>query len=209
MKKFFLFLVLISFSGCSFVPNVNDKFAEVHYCFFTGENEQCSLSIWSGRREGNYCMNGIPTPNVDFSLLVFSPKVQPFPTTCSVDINGVSTKVTLENSPYDDTLACDLGRLVSAEDKIVVYFSIDNISSMIELSCVSSSYAIDYKKALSIGLEKAKQFLNSVENYEIYLKIITSPKFAGVQFWFFKILSSESEFTCVIDVNSGEILATK
>ena len=209
MRKVFLFLLISCFlCGCAPTHDLDSHWAEVHYCYFTAESEHFFVDLWSGKREEPYKQDSAPQKLVDFTLLSIKPKTEEKISSCSVEINGKVIVVNLEQSPFDKTLACDLGSLVNENDKITVYFSLD-ISESVQLYCESKNYCIDYTKACEICSSKAQEFLADKEEFEVYLKIISSTIDREVQFWYFKILSGSDELVCVIDVNTGEILVCK
>ncbi len=206
MRKVFLFLPIISLMLCGCQSYFVSNIAELHYCFFTAENELCLVNAWSGRREEPYEMDGTPKRLVDFTLICFTPKLGEF-SSCSIDVNGRNYVLSLKKSPFDSTLACDLGFLVKDTDSLVIYVLNQGENLSLPLKCNSTNYGVNYESAFRIGSKCASSFLKETEQYEVYLKIITNKE--QIQFWYFRVLSATDDFTCVIDVNTGEVLISK
>ena len=209
MRKVFLFLpFLIFLFGCQ-SPNLLDSHvAEIHYCFFTAQNNLFLVNVWSGKREEPYEMDGVSSRLVDFTLVSVLPLSDEPVLSCSLDVNGKNYVLSLEQSPFDSSVACDLGFLVTPSDSLVIYLSNNSESEGLKLKCESNEFKIDYKSALCVATKQVSEFLKdkSEQNFEIYLKIITNTE--RVKFWYFRLLTSGHDFSCVIDVNTGEVLVS-
>ena len=214
MKKFFLLIVCLSFClcGCGELDDFKSRLSEIHFVYYTGETEHYKVWCSSGKREDTYQMDGKASKLVDFLLLSVEPKVDDASlTSCALSINGKTIPLNLEKSPYDSTYACDLGVLISGEDNLQAYLSYLDLTESVELVCESKTYKIQTENALKLAFKEFYPFIkDTTEDYEMYLKIISSQKTSNIQFWYARVLfSSGQERVCVIEPSSGEILVSK
>ena len=216
MKKYII-LVILMLSFCFFIgcgTNLNDKvvknLSEIRYNAFQYVSSGFKISFMSGEREDPYEYDGISNKKVDFGIItaVFKDfkgfnKI-PF----KIELNGDVKEGLLEKNPFNSSYMADIGIKVKDDYKIKV--SLNN-GDFVELVNISNSWAINYEKALEIGINYTKDEILKLKNNEaaeFYLKIITDEEYLIDEFfWSFSFTDSNFKSTTVIiDVNSGEIL---
>jgi len=214
MKKFFLPLLflVVFFVGCV-KENYASNLSEVHTAFFLGETEHYRVWLSSGMREEPYIMDGVSQNKVEFALLCIKPKEnENREVACSVSINKKAQVLNLEQSPFDNTLACDLGKIVNRVDTVFVSVSFMDKTEHTTLSPIFNEYKIKTDEAFEIVLKTLREHikLDEDETFELYLKIIFSKDTPTTQFWYGSILTSTGkESSCVIDTQSGEVLVCR
>lgn len=224
MKIRYLFSVLpivvaLAFCGCGVSAEeiAKNSLAETHYHYFTGSTQNFAISMWSGTREEPYESNGVCGNLVDFCILSVVPTavVSTFGLSYSVEINDKTYTGEFEQSPFDSSLAADLGVQIKDDDSIFAYIIVDGVTEIGKMSCLSCGFEINNVQALDIAIgEVGEKILELSDNgkkpIEGYCKIISTDRNLGVYFWYVRFVNeSGEEISLVIDTKNGKIMAKK
>ena len=224
MKLRYLFSVLplcvaFMFAGCGVTAEdlTKNHLAELQNNFFVGTTQNFKVSLWSGTREEPYEPNGELGELVDFCIISVVPvgDVNTFGLNYTVEVNDMTYNGEFEKSPFDNSLAADIGVSVEDTDTIYAYIIMDGVSEVGKLECVSSGFAIKNTDALNIVVDNFGENILTLSNngeipVEAYCKIISTDKNLGVYFWYVRVVNAEGQdISVVIDPNSGEIIAKK
>jgi len=199
-------------SGCSQsqLDRAKENISEITYNYFYGKCDDFEISISSGEREEPYVYDGKSAGKCDFALVVarINGKNEKEPITFS--INGDASSQMLEYNLMTGTYMLDLEKELMAEDVISVKYG----NSQITLDNLAKDFAVDYNKAIEIGVNEFSEEINGMiekEEFkaECYLKILDNLSNGyDTRFWCFSIVNEQGEhLNCVIDIMSGEIVA--
>jgi len=216
MKKAMLLALFLTFCvtlvGCSNTMEkvVKDNMSDLRINFFEGNNDEYSVNISCGYREEAFAYDGVSTKHVECGVvsLEFNETKSYSYISIILTINDEEKEVLLEKSPYEEIFMADIEKIIHNDSSVSV--KLKNQENVVHLTEKSSSWKIDYKKAISIGTnnfikELNDLYFNSKLNAECYLKIITKNEFEK-SYWFFSFVDRADNFTnCLIDVNTGEI----
>lgn len=208
MKKilvaFLLLFSLASLSGCDKTKNLMSEQTRI---VFAGEGENGGCLICVGEREDPYIVDGEHGQNTGFSLIVFEPffEVVDSGINLSLEIDGKQQDVLMELNPINMTFVADLGYCLAENCNINISYQSETIS----MKNISSQFAVDYTRAIELGIEKVKEKEEfDDEEYESYLKIIEGERFGqDGYFWCFSVVSKMKESQNVlINTQTGEII---
>ena len=128
-------------------------------------------------------------------------------TTAIITIDQKEYNVELSKSPFNNSYACDIVTKVSPSAQISVKVNFNNASQVYTLDNLTDTFNIDYKKAIEI-FYKENQLEN--EQFELYCKVISSPIYSDLHFWYVRALKPDGQdYVCVIDPITGNVLARK
>lgn len=222
MKKFLIFTcvccICFALGGCSGVTIeefAKNSISERELCFFTGSTENFAITLGSGLREEPYKIDGIHGELVEYSLLTIIPQsgVETYGAEYTVEVNDSTYEGVFEESPFDHTLASDIGISIRTTDEIYVYIIINNESEIAKLTCLSCSFSISDSTALDLGIEalydKLKVLSDDLkQSFEGYCKVVCTDKNLGVYFWYVGFVNEVGDrCAVVIEPSSGQIVA--
>ena len=225
-KKLLIFMLLIvsviSFSACGKNQlNLKDYLIEERNNLFTASDELYSISISSGLRETDYCLDGIVGEKVDFGVVTFARNDgKPMANdtyTFLIKINDKEHAGFLEKSPVDNTYSADLGVQVANEDVVSAQISFTGYTFNKELTNTSNAFGVDKNSVLEIAnneLGERVQEITSDANVkiEVVMKIMKDFSSADVKnyYWYVGVISTNGDtLGILIDANTGEIIAKK
>lgn len=219
MKKNLAIVVIIMFF-CLFTIScsgglygiVKNNMSDIRFTFFEGMGDDYNITLSCGMREEIYEYNGTSTKNVECGVvcLTFN-SIKPLSLIkAEVTVDGNAVNYILELSPYENVYMCDIQKNVLSDSE--VYVKIENQDNSIKLLPVSNEWQIDYTKALKIGTDHLKEqikslYFNKSFHGECYLKPITKFGYKNV-FWYFSVIDMGGSINnCLIDVQTGKIIA--
>ncbi len=211
MKKYLILLMSIALlCGCSPQRTAINNITEVCYAYWNGGNEQVDISLSTGKREDPYIQDGHVGNLVDFTLLCFTllDEVELDPN-CTIIIDQKEYNIELQKSPFNNSYACDL-QVVTDKNAIVgVKFDLDGNSHSIALENLSQNFSVSYLDAIDIFFAQFDTKC-SQDGWELCCKVIASPIHSNMHFWYVRVLfESGKDCVCVIDTETGDILASK
>lgn len=215
MKKILVVLLCVfAFFVCGCSNQTNDiileNISDLRVNYFEGKGENYFVDLSSGYREEVFAYDGVSGEKLECGVLsvTFNTSYSYSFISGELIIDDVLSEVVLEKSPFEDKYAVDIEKKVS--NSSVVSFKLKNSSEMVELKNTSSSWAVDYEKAVKIATDHLyedleKLFFNGKFNGECYLKIVAKEDFEK-KFWYFSCVDKAQKFVSVlIDVESGEV----
>lgn len=204
-------------SGCggnNVVEIAKNSISELTLNYFVGETENFKVSMSSGLREQDYAVDGVRGDLVEFCVLSVVPVggVDTFGLEYTVEINEDTHQGVFEQSPFDHSLASDLGLSVADSDEVFVYIILNNETEIAKLNCISSDFEIKETLAVNIAVEhllpKISALLEDKKSIEGYCKVISSDKNLGIYFWYVSFVNTDfTRIAVIIDPASGEIIA--
>ncbi len=224
MRKVTIFLCLIFIplllAGCTnkIFEQTKTKVSEMRGVCYIYQDDNITAKFDSGTRENVYKIDGVSGEKTNFGVLTFYLKNDP---EISVEPQYVlligTTRLDgkLERSPFDGSYVADTGRLVGTGASIVAKFVAGDINYECTLSCPSSEWEINGEQALEIACRHFEKDLKKhiAENdlkCEIYVRALTDDEYSDKYYWYVNFFCLDtSQFTCIIDINTGEILADR
>ena len=217
MKKIFC-LILIVFclffiTACDCTSNmVINNMSDIRINFFEGKNDNIYVNLSCGYREDVFAYDGQSTNSLECGVLSvgYFEHCSYFSIVVVLGIDGVESEYVLEKSPYEELYMEDIGKILTNEND--VYVRLKNQQEKIELTDVSREWLVDYKKAIKIASQYFNEelnnlYFNSKFNAECYLKVVSKIDFNN-KFWYFSFVDRAESFnSCLIDVNSGDIIS--
>ena len=206
MLTLFVFFSLCLFCGCG-QTKAESLMSEQTRILFAGEGDVGNCLISVGEREEPYIVDGHHGENTGFSLIVFTPSSSSETSQIEIDfsIDGIKQQLLLELNPLNMTYVADLG--YALEEKVELRLSYQG--ETIELKNISTSFAVDYKEAIKVGLQEveASEFVDKDE-YECYLKIVEGERFGQEgYFWCFSVVcETKTSKNILISVDEGKII---
>lgn len=219
MKKFaflllsFCFCFLFVFGGCSnnLLSECQKHISDERQNYFWGESDNFYVSFSSGTRESPYALDGIPNKSVEFGIITISPKKHKATQKLAYELNVNNQKFSgeFEQSPFDDTYASDINKMVDSNATVVVSITDGGTTEQATLECVSKNFNITSQNALEIALEQVKnelQEFSSKQNFEIHLKIVADiNQNVSDKFWLVMFLGEDGKnITVLINPTTGE-----
>ena len=215
MKKglYILLLCLTCFFtvfGCSndFNEIVYKNISEQVETYFCGVGE-FKAKISSGERENPYTYNGKTGSLVDFAILSVICDYTGSMIQVEITINEQTENKILELNTINGEFVIDLERKINQDDNVSVKYNNQELT----LECRSKQFNINYLDALSIGIGTFEQDLKNLFSKnkllaEIYLRVLDSAQnnFNRAYWYFYVYAENQTTYSCVIDVNSGEIV---
>ena len=219
MKKVLIFLTVFCFcvlfqTGCGLNIDsaVNNNLSEIRKNVFEGQTDTLKVSCMSGERENPYTYDGVSEEKCEFGIITvnFKEFVGAINVPFVATIDDKKFEGTLEKSPFNENYMVDIESVADDEAKILISI---NDEPAIELQNISSTWEIDWQKALTLGKTYLSEELNAILSNgkfeaECYLKPVTDEGFiSGQYFWSFFIVDKNFvRYTVVLDVNSGDML---
>lgn len=220
MKKFIVLILicilsLFLFSACDNVfGEVLNNMSDMRINYFEGNNQNIYVNFSCGHREDVFAYDGKSQNPIECGVLVLGfYELQSYSSiSVLLEVDGIEAEYTLQKSPYDNTFMEDIGKILTGKNKI--FLRLKNQTQKIELTEVSNSWKIDYKKAIKIGVSFFKSeltdlYFNGRFNAECYLKIVSKPDF-DKKYWYFSYIDKTNvSKACLIDVFTGDVLSSK
>lgn len=218
-KVFFVVLiaiVLFFLFGCSdALNNVEDNMSDIRYNLFEAKNGSYHINFMSGLREEPYDYDGISNSLQEFGVVTvwfnLNQTAQFIP--CVIKIDDVPFSCELEKNPFENNFMADIGKIVGDDNVLKVIIDGDETNSL-TLVNKSKDWQIDYDEALDIGKGQIGDVIkeNSLHGKicgEFYLKILYDKnRVVDAYYWYFSFLDKNNKsYSCVIDVNSGNVVA--
>lgn len=219
-KFVFIFLALVAvliLGGCKFDIKYEmlNNLSDVRYNLFEAVTQEAKVTLMCGLREEPYEYNGLSNRKCEFGVItvnfINAQVADGFD--FSLQAGQKEYKGKLERNPYQHNYMADIEALIGDDEN--VYLTINGVGSEMVLVCISKNWTVQYKNALEIATThfetNAKQFFkNRKFNAECYLKIIYDENSDFETYlWYFGIVGTDSNrLSLVIDVNSGQILAS-
>ena len=213
----FVMSAVFLLSGCAYnIKNeMIDSLSDVRYNLFEAKTQDMKVTLMCGMREEPYEYDGKSNKKCEFGVITVNffdlqeaPEIDFFMQVGETEYNGK-----LEKNPYQLNYMVDIETLI--DDNASIYLTVDGYVGEMILVCVSKDWNIQYQNVLDIATEhlevEARQFFkNRVFNAECYLKIIYDENSdLETYLWYFGIVGTDnSRISLVIDVNSGQILAS-
>ncbi len=222
MKKFFCCLicccVLCPFAGCGGITVEEfskNNLSEQELVFFAGSTQNFSVTLGSGLREEPYLQDGVKGEIVEYALLEVVPKGEKevFGLEYTVEINGKTYEGVFLESPFDKSLAQDIGVSLRGNEEIFVYIILNNESEIVKLNNLSDSFKVGCAGALDIAIEANRERIVNLsdefgKSIEVCVRVANTDKTLGIYFWYVGFLNIDGErIGVVIDPSSGEIIA--
>ena len=216
MKKKLLPLIALPcclmFAGCSpnYIQMTKDNMSEITEVYFYGECNDYKVSLSSGQREEPYVYDGVSKESCKFALINMELSSSRDKESVTFTINGEANTVVVEYNPITSTYMADLEKVVEKESVISVKYGNTEIS----LNQSSNNFAVDYNKAIEIGVnEFNEEIISLVQKDELkaecYLKVLDKLTNSYEEpFWCFTVVDQKgNHLNCIIDVTTGEVLA--
>ena len=218
MKKVFiilsLFLITFGLAGCGkTISNVVlDNMSEITKEYYFGENENFIATINVGERESEFNYDGKHTENVPNALLVlkFKTPIEEKAIWLQVASGDKDVRVEAILNEFSETYMVDLTDKISLQDEVYVNYNGENAL----LTKVSSTFSIQYDKAVEIACENLNEKLEPLKSFsrfngECYLQVLNQ-KENGLDdfYWCFScVTGDEKSFSIVLSTIDGSILA--
>lgn len=216
---FVIFILSATFllTGCGY--NIKDEMinnlSDVRYNLFEAKTEELKVTLMCGMREEPYEYNGKSNQKCEFGVITinFIDLQEADEIDFNMQVGDVEYNGKLERNPYNHNYMADIETLI--DDETSIYLTVDGYEGEMILVCVSKDWSIQYQNAIEIATAHleldAKQFFrNKTFNAECYLKIIYDENSDFETYlWYFGIVgTNNNRISLVIDVNSGQILAS-
>ncbi len=175
---FVLAVFVFLFSGCnkSILDECQSKISDERQSYFEGETENYYVSFSSGKRESPYVLDGNSGEKVEFGVVTIKPKNTFIPQsiTYNVCVNNDEFKGEFEQSPFDDTFAGDINKLVCDDDVLLIKINNGSGEEVANMQSVTKNFKVKSQKALLIALNELEDKFSSFKNkdFEIYIKIV-------------------------------------
>ncbi len=206
---------LIVLQGCSVSKYklVMRQVSEYRKSIFVGEADNFSATFTTGKREDPYVYDGSKASMVEFGVLSvkFGSDIADNPEyILFIDTLQYSGK--LERNPYDNTYVADIEHEISSNADIYLKIYAEGINEHITMVSKSKDWKIGYKQAIRLAVDEWDSIVYSYIDgkqlsAEVFVKIVADGE---QKYWYVSMLCPNGDnYTCLIDVNSGEILARK
>ena len=163
--------------------------SEAHFFMMCESQETKRVQIYSGIREQNYKVDGIPGATVPFTLINIIP-IGPALANASelrgkISINGTESEpFILDRNQFGRNFAHDLGKEIEKDAKVI--FTIINTGGVDEVfenfAMTMPEKSITWSEALGAGVEHFAKKLKAASNFETYVKLTSDPSNVGI-FW--------------------------
>ncbi len=213
-------VVFVACGGKKSETNFNNHLIEVRNNLFAGEDSTYYATVCTGEREQDYALDGVVNSLVPFGIVTLARldnerlNMDEYPFTLVV--NGENITGSLEKSPYDNTYSADIEQVIADDAEIMLQVVVDGTNFSQTLNNVSSNFAIDKDKAISIACNELKDSIKNLskekENFsEAFVKILKD--YSGESnryYWYIGIISPEGKTSGIlIDTNTGDIISKK
>lgn len=228
MKKKILICCLLSVTPLLFCAcgktnkfDISQHLIEERNCLFTAQDDIYSVTLSSGIRENEYCLDGVKNDMVDFSILSLSKldgsSLSNDTYTYVVTINDESFTGYLIKSEIDNSYNVDLGLHLSNEDKINAKITFTGYSIDEEMTNTTKDFVINKSQAIETANKELKSKLKQITNdknnkIECILKIVKDYSTSEVKhyYWYVGVVSTNGDtLGLLIDTNTGDVIAKK
>lgn len=223
-RKFFVFALffccLFCLTACDNSKiDLRNYLIEDRVLLFTASDDIYNVSLTSGKRETDYCIDGIVNPLVDFAILSISRNNNKSLANDSyayiVTINENPLTGFLTKNETDNSFSTDLEVAIPSDAKINVKISFTGYTFDKDLTNTTNEFAIDNTTALNIAnenlIESVNNILSSNNKVEVVTKILKDySSDIKKHYWYVGIISTNGEtLGILIDALTGEIIAKK
>lgn len=224
-KRIFFALILII--SISFLSGCNSNLlylsrkviSEYRETLFAASVEDFNATFTSGKREASYFYDGMNSTLVEFGVL-------------SIQYNGKLVAGTepqyvlfidtmqyagfLQFNPIDGTYVADIEKCISNKADMYLRVYGGGVDDQTQMICISNNWKVSYKEAFNIAVDEFKpqlktQIKNNRIQGEFFIKIVGDKLNQILNIcWYISYLGEDGlTLACIIDVNTGEILAKK
>jgi len=227
MDKRIFFVIAMIVCSVLFVSGCNGKLtfmarrviSEYRECLFVANFKNFNATFTGGEREKYYRYDGFSTELVEFGAVSVSfsnpPKVNE-QIQYVLFIDTIQYNGALEFNPIDNTYVADIEKNISPKADVYLRVYGGGVDEQSVMTCISKDWRISYKQACTIMLKEYKKELKSQTqsnklNGEIFIKLVGEHvnNFNSICWYVNYIGRDGTNFVCIIDVNSGEIVGKK
>ncbi len=208
--------VVFLFNGVDLKKLLMENLSEYRTVLFVGESESYLACVSSGYREEPYSYDGVANELTAFGIINIKAKKG------SIDAASYRFVVLdkeyvgqFEYNPYDSTLIVDTAQKIENDDTVQLFVTVNGKTEEIEVTNRSKNWGIDPEKALEIASKFYEDKLNALVSLksllgEVFFKIALDSSFTFTNNYYYVCICDRAgnTFACIIDVNSGSIMAS-
>ena len=199
--------------------NLTDYIVEERNQLFTASDDIYNVTLSTGLRETNYCLDGVVNELTDFAILSLCRNDnKPLATDSYAYIVKIGEETItgfLNKNETDNNYSTDLELCIPQESVINVKISFTGYSFNKDLENTSNTFNIDQATALNIANTELEENIKNIAhsaNIEVVSKIVKDFSSSDIKnyYWYVGVISNKGEtLGILIDSNSGEIIAKK
>lgn len=221
MKKILLLIlaiiITVSFVACSGADNKIDKsISEIRLNLYEGRSDIFDVSIFIGKRENPYHVDGISENLTNYCLISVTPAEQL--------ADGEELKFTLNGGAYNTSgilkedkstgkYRVDIGNYYAEVSEINITFTAGEITDTVIVKSRHTTDMLSWKDALNIARETLAESFNSALSGdefcgEIFIRFVNNPLMGEDKyFWFIMLKDRNGKLSSVlIDSVSKEVV---
>lgn len=213
-------VVFVACGGKKNETNFNNHLIEVRNNLFAVDDGVYYATVCTGEREQDYALDGVINELVPFGIVTLArldnERLNMDEYSFTLVVNGENITGSLEKSPYDNTYSADIEQVIADDAEIVLQVVVDGTNFNQILNNVSSNFAINKDKAISIACNELKDSIKNLSkeknsSSEAFVKILKD--YSGESnryYWYVGIISPEGKTSGIlIDSNTGDIISKK
>lgn len=227
MKKKFLIIALCilslgSLSACGSAKiDLNDYIIEERATLYSACDDMYTVTLSTGMREVDYCLDGTINEMTDFSVLTLARNDgDPMANDTyayTVTIGEETVTGSLNKSQVDNSYSIDLERAIPNDQLINVKIAFTGYTFHQDLTNTSQDFTVDMVTAIDIAnKELASDLAELLKDKNVKIEVVTkilkdySTDEVKRYYWYVGAITTNGDTLGVlIDANSGEIIAKK
>lgn len=201
MKKIILLsmclIILIAAFGCnSEADRIENSISEIRMDIYEGRGEFFDVSIYIGKRENPYNLDGISEKLIDYCLINVMPAEElEEGYALSFTLNGgkYNESGTLSEDPATGKFRIDLGKYHAGITELNITLGCGEITESVIVTSKFDSSMIRWKDALDIAKENLSESFNSAFNDkdfhgEIFIRFVNNPLMGEDKYFWYVML---------------------
>lgn len=215
MKKTLLFfltiIIAVSVSACADKDSlIDNSISEIRMDIYEGRGEFFDVSIYIGKRESPYELNGISEKLVDYCLINVMPVEEleeGYALYYTLTGGEYNENGTLLEDPATGKFRADIGRYYSGVSELNITFNCGEIYESVILTSKYSTDMIQWKDALKIARENLSDSFESAYSDkdfygEIYIRFVNNPLMGEDKYFWFVMLRDRNGKVSTVLIDS-------